>query len=847
MATAAMAGAGNRSGVNFPDPASQQTRQPRQQSRDWSHLGVSDADRSELLECIRLYRDSWMADRIERFRIWTRNSLFRKGVQVLGWDPGANNWIDLLAWYRQSGRGKDEDTNLEPFISNVTLTCCNAFVTTLCGATPKTVILPNDVRVGADVVTAKAAKTAIQIVQRMNRMPRLIRKQFEMQFDFGCYFKHVRAVIDGDFAGWDKQAYFEDFQVTPGPRMKCMRCGTESSLDGLQQASQGQLPNCPNCGAPLGPESFYGGGEGSYTSLKMAGMREVPRAGVRISVHSPLEVDGDPKAEVVAQTPVLPYEREIDIGEARMMFPDCADSIREGAVSNTSSNAEYERLRRLEIYSTAGGQTADTNQSSVTFSEVWMQPQAFYRTGRKEFGDRMREAFPKGLCIANLGEETVDIREAQMTKEWTHCGLMEGYGLYPPAIAERVVPFNRRINAANQTVDTHAQTGSLGINVARASSLDTDRINKVKMDRSAILPIPDKINGEPKPIGEIFAHFDTPVEPQMWSYARMLYEFLMLIAELPPQVAGTGTTDGVDTAQGQDQMLQRALTIFRGYWENAKSEQVEADENTLHWLKKLIKAGAIQELWDVSESAGGGFSNETVAAQQLTGNARFRPDEDQGLPSTPEMLRSTIQSIFAQVGEGNPAAIAWMDEPANQEMAISSLVPGSVAPTEGQRIKTLSDLAMIVEMQVDPVNAANTPLPVMPDRSDDPQVAKEVTERYMQENAQLRFDGKGTWQRLLAYLDACLELDTQKKIDDAQRQMRIGQAGQPQKPGPSPNEQAMIGKVQTLAMQMLDVIAQQAQTDPMVTKGTLTAQVTAAKEAIEKGLEVTEMVSGNKA
>lgn len=819
--------------------------------RDFSALGVSDEDRAELLQCIRLYRDSWMTDRLERFRNWTRNSLFRKGVQVLGWDPGTNNWFDALAWYRQSGRAQDgEDTNLEPFITNVTLTCCNAFVTTLCGGVPRTIILPNDIRVPADVVTAKKARSAVEIVQRMNQISRLIRKQFEHQYDFGCYFKHVRPVLDGECAGYDREAYFEDFEVKPAARMKCIRCGKETPLDQLQQAQPGgggELPRCPQCGTPMGPESLYGSGEGGYSSLKMAGIREHPRPMVRISVHSPLEIDGDPKAEKLPQTPVLVKEREIDIGEGRMLYPDIADALREGMVSPTSSNAEYERLRRLEVYSMAGGYTADTNQSSLTFSEAWMQPQAFFRTGNMEFANRMKSRFPRGLMIANLGEETVEIREAALVKEWTHCGLMEGYGLFPPAIADRVVPFNKRINNANQVVDDYAQRGSTGLNLIDASRLDDQKLKGRAMVASTLIPVPMKVHGEPKPMAEAMMHFDTPINPQMWTYAQMLYQFLMLIAELPPQVTGGGTQDGVDTGMGQAQMLNRALVVFRGYWENAKTEAVESDENVVYWLKKMMKAGVLKELWNVDEDSAGGFTNTLVAAQDLDGTARFKVNEDQGLPVTPEQLREVIQGIFEQAGTGNPAAIAWLDEPANQEMAISSMVPGSVAPTEAQRIKTLGDLAMLLEQQGEQLtNPDGSPgglrLPVNPDKTDDLDVAKEVTQRYMQENAGLRFTNSLAWQRLTAYYDAICELDTQKKSEDANRQMRITQAGQPPQQGPDPQTAATLQSLQAAVQDAIQRLGAMQTVDPLLTKGSLSAQVQAGKAILDAGKDAAETV-----
>lgn len=848
--------------VAFPDTQEQdRDQQLRGQkkkepgARNFEHLGVNDEDRRELLQCIRLYRDSWMTNRLELFRIWTRNDLFRKGVQCLGWDPNTLNWFDALSWYRETGQARDgEDTDLEPFITNVTLTCSNTFTGILTGAIPRSQVTPKDSRIPKDVKAVKAVRNALDIISHMNGGEQLMLEGFESQYSFGCYFRHVRAVFDGDTAGYDEQAFYEDFEVRPPARMKCMRCGTETPISQIASGTgTGQMPQCPNCGTQMGPESLYGEGEGAYKSLKMAGVRQVPRAMVRESIHDPREIDMDPKAKKIRQTGIFAREHEIDIGEAREMFPDLCDKIQEGATSPTSANAEYERLRRLEGYSAAGTQTSDLNQSSVTYSEVWMQPRAFYRTGKQDFAERMKKAFPQGLMIANLGEETTEIRPAILVREWTHCGLQRGFGVYSPAIAERVVPFNKRINTANQLVDGHAQTGSLGLNVARASSIDTQKISGVRNVPQTVIPIPDKVNGEAKPIGEIFAHYDTPMAAEMWTYPQALYTFLMLVAELPPQVNGGGTQEGVDTFGGQQQSLNRALTIFRRYWMNAKREATEADENKIYWLKKLMKAGAIRELWDVNEEAGGNYQNKSVSAADLDGDCKFKVDEAQDIPTTPEELREAIIGIFTSLNNQNPAAAEWFDDLDNQQMAISSMVPGSSAPNEAQRLKTLGDLAKLAELQLAPQpvqgpdgQQASPPLPFMPVEAEDLDIAEKVCARFIQDNADRQYDGTPAWQWWQLYYDAILDVNTQKKVKAAGRQLRVQAASQPAPASPDPTLQAEMQQLIGVAGPAIQRLLQLAQTDPMLTKGTATAQVSAAKEIVDTTVDAAKLAAGGK-
>jgi hypothetical protein len=838
-----MAGPG---GVSFPTAPARPSGKdkPKPNAKDFSDIGVSEDDRRTLLDILRQYRNSWSPNRIENFRIWSRNSLFRKGVQILGWDPGGNCWFDALAEYRKSGDHDGEDTGLEPFISNMTLACGMIYTTTLTGATPQTVVTPADWRNPQDVATAKKAAAAVRIVQKKNKIAQLVQEQFESQFDFGCYFRHVRAVTAGDLAGWDKVASYADFEVKPGPRMKCPRCGTERPLQGAGNNLNG-LMQCPRCGAGLGPECYYGEGEGGYTSLKMAGMNEVPRAGVRISIETPMRVDGAPWAKTVGESPILVWEREIDIGEARMLNPDVADALTGGMPSATSPQAELEKLRRLEIYSVEGAQTVDTGQSTVTDSEAWMQPCSFYRTGDRDFGDRMREAFPKGLRIVNMGETTTDIEPAEVTKEWTHCPVMKGYGLYPPSPAERVVPFNMALNRANETVDDFARRGSTGLNLAAAGFIDVDKMNKRPLPPGRLVTVPTSVNGKDRPIGEIIAHYDTPIAAQMWDYPMRIISQMMLVALLPPQLSGGGTQEDVPTMGGQQQMLERAMAVFRGLWGMAKAEQAEADGNVLYWLQKLVKVGAIQEMWEVKKGKGGAFQPNAVAGSELTGDVEFEPDEDQGLPATPEQLRAVMQMIFEQIGQGNMAAAQIADEPENAEMMISSLAPGMVAPTEAQREKTLGDLASLCDQPGDPTGEAA--LASEPDVSDDLTIAIEVCERYLQQNARsMKKALDGAWQRCQRYLEQARDLDAAKKTAQAKRQTAIQAASAPPQPGPDQGTQAELKEMIAAAQQAIPLLLKIGAMDPALTKATATAQVSALKEIVDTTVDAAKLAAGGK-
>ena len=214
-----------------------------------------------------------------------------------------------------------------------------------------------------------------------------------------------------------------------------------------------------------------------------------------------------------------------------------------------------------------------------------------------------------------------------------------------------------------------------------------------------MIPIPMRVNGEPRPMGEVFAHFDLPINPALWDYPHMLMTFCELIIGIPRQMSGNGTQKDVETLGGQQTQLDRAATVLKPYWENVQDEHAMASQNAIECLQALMKTGAVKQIREVVESRGGAFQNKEVKWDQMQGNVEFQVDESQGiLPVSPDELRTAIQAMFEELSKNNPAAAEWFAVPANQDLALSTMLPGSVLPDEAQRLKTEADIQTIIEM-----------------------------------------------------------------------------------------------------------------------------------------------------
>jgi hypothetical protein len=823
---------------------------PEEQS-PFSMSGVSEADAKRLVDIITDYRNSWAQDRLERIQQWTQNVFYWRGIQVIGWDSTTNCWYDALAFSRSQG-DSGEDTDLERWINPLTLMFCNVFTGQMGRVIPKTVVKPQNADPGLkDTVTAKAAREALEIIERENQMRKLIRSIWEMLYLFGSYFRHTRAVIDGNMFGYDEEAVFEDMEIATGPHYKCPNCGMESP------ATSSEGTTCPNCGAFLGQESFYAAGEGNRLSLKQSGTKKIPRAGVKWTLHSPLEIDCDPKAagdNPLSKTPILCKDIEIDFGEACRMFPKFRDSIQPGAETSTTPNAAVEKIARLDTVSALGGITADNSLANPTYSEVWMTVNSFYHPLSNSntdwaFAERMEKQFPDGLKLSMVGEITVDIREASLTKEWSHSALYINQGVYCNALANTAVSFNARFNRTMWILDDWASRAALGLNLADAACVDTEKMSGKRVPAGTLTPVPMKVNGEPRPMSEKIMHADLPINPALWNYPMMLLTFAELIMGIPRQLAGQGTQDDVETLGGQQLQLSRASTTLKPYFENVKDEHACASSNAIYWLKKLMETGAVKKISQVIEERGGAFQNKEVDWSEMDGNVSIYQDEDQDLPVSPEELRTAVQMIFQEVSKNNPAAIAWMDVPENQNLAVSALVPGSIIPDEAQQLKTENDFQTIVDqgmqLKQGPNGSLSMQLPVHPEKYENFPIAKQIWQRSMLTHYELRIEQADKWIALNAYWEALNDADTAVGQDQAQRQMKVTAAGQPTKPGPDPQVQGEMQEVMQAARIALAKLVQFTNVDPALTGG-LKDQVASAKEVVDTAVDAAKLMNGGK-
>ena len=231
-------------------PDNPQTETSEQQEQK---LQLPDGYEAKIVETITTYRTGWAPDRLLRIPGWMRNVLMFRGSQLIEYDPSSNTYVDVIAYNRANGKAQAEDTYLEKYSNNITQMLEGGFSAVIAGEVPSVIVKPENAEILADVTTAKASQEAISIIERMNGSDRMLLSESNMLYLWGVYFKHTRAVLDGDWAGWDYEDTFGPITVQKPDRYHCFNCGTDTPA---QQFPQGQAKTCPKCGAAFDPEAF---------------------------------------------------------------------------------------------------------------------------------------------------------------------------------------------------------------------------------------------------------------------------------------------------------------------------------------------------------------------------------------------------------------------------------------------------------------------------------------------------------------------------------------------------------------------------------------------------------------
>ncbi len=728
---------------------------------------LTDEDQQRLIALVRSYKDQWSQDRIVLMQRCLQNLEFFKGNQFISFGAGETDFFSAIDWMNQNEHAAEsDDKDLYQYCNNFYQMLATGFVAALAPQVPNSKWIPENAEQLADVTTAKAAQVLIGIIEGQNREQSLLKQQLLYLYTTGAVFRHTRYVVDAERAGTKREPIFSETEAELAPdRYHCFYCGTTSS------AAEMIARSCTNCARPLSEDSFFPAEYGPV--VRQVGEEDVPNGMVAQNVYSPLEVDCDPAAHTLRQTPILNFEVEVHLGALRAAYPAMYDQIVASATSELSSNGSIDRIARQQVYSQTGAGSSILQDQRPTLSRTWIQPWAFDLEDDREFGERMRAAYPTGLLLISTGSTFLSAREASLTREWTWAGTHEGFGLYPPSIGDIVVPFQKRYNDMANILHEFMDRCSSGVTLANADLIDTKSLQGKPMLPGVLNLVKLKRTGAPGAarLADALYQFQFQMHEDAFRYLESLSYNAQIFAGIPPQVYGGAGDPNIGTFGGQQQQLNTALGKLNIYWENLKEEHAQADVLAVDCARENLTA----DLRQVVLERGSEFRNDYIRLDDLQGSVHAHSDTDQGLPVTAAELRQRWTDLMQAV-TNNPLAQAIFDDPTNQEQAASALgIPNMVVPGAAMRSKTLQVIDKLLRAEAVPVVDARTGLltgqvrpTILPDAGiDDFGVLKQVVRQYCQENSDLPDVNPAGWQNLLAYFTAAVAMEAQSRAGNS--------------------------------------------------------------------------------
>lgn len=719
----------------------------------------------KLIELAIKKRNSWEWKRRGIVLKILKNKEMLKGNQRIGFYPGTFDAFDAFdEYYNFTGADpKKEDKTIDRRPHNFYQMVEKAFVSGLASGIPKVRAMPANADNKDDRETAKVFSRIEEIIERANKIKRLVKRELMELFTAGSYFKHTRYVVDSRRTGTHKQPMYSEAQGEIFPaRYLCFNCGQSTSEDDLVNAGKGLA--CPNCGAPLSEENYFSNDNGVTVQTQEV---EVPNGMVLWDVFSGLHVDADPEADGLINVGLLNVAQEVPLGWIRTAFPQMWKSIEPGMTGGASSELLERQYRSM--LSVPSGYSLWMNYSQndkPTYNRTWFQPEVFAEIdGGEQVAKELQQAFPDGCMLAYVGAEPLQIRKAKLTDEWTWCGSDDGFGLYPPPIGDPAVPIQERLNDVINKIDEYMDRLACGILLANEQYISTRALNGKQMLPGILNPVAFKQN-TPANITELIYQVKGEIDAQIFTYVATLKQDLELLVGTPPQTFGGGTQNEVDTFGGQKLQLDSGMMKMGLAWDWLREEHAEAAENAV----KCASQNMTEDWKDTVADESSEYVNEYVHMDQVKGSVRVEPDSDQSFPMSYSDIKAWYKDLFANAD--NAFAQMFLDEPENVDNAMRYVAPpGAVAPGAAMRNKMLRNIDKLVKgapvPQTDPITGKQVMIPsVVPNKwLDDLPASMKIVENWTQAHWDKVESNKPALDNLIAYYRMCAVMQKEKQAE----------------------------------------------------------------------------------
>jgi len=664
--------------------------------------------------------------------------------------------------------GQKDADNLELYAhnDNVFQMLALSYIAVASSNQDKTRWLPVNPEEEKDQQISDRASTMMADIERRNGNAALQKLEALYHWCAGSYFSYARNIVDKQRAGFTDQPIYGMTVAKIPNRYICKACGNvqpESHSNPFMQHV------CQGCQAPLTPSDWYP--EEEYQVPMQVGKEQVANAMTAVNVFCLLNVDADPNAMELRETPIIDLEGELTAAAVRTKYPALHDKIQPGTYGSGNPEDEIARQARDNVTSPSGRSSFNmgTDQRG-TYSRCWIQPWA-YNLLDKERADALKEKFPTGLKIVTWGPDTVlEMVEEDMLAHWTWCPIIKGLGLFPFGIGDSSVSIQERINDVANNV--HAYMDRVAFPNILA---DVDQINVGAMNQNAggggqvigVKRVKAAAGGPRETLASALFQPQFHIDSGIYSYGQTLLQLAQLLSGIQPQIFGAGTNKGVETMGGQAQMLDTAMGRLMLFFKEQREEHAFRGKNAVKCMAKLVDG---QMRIRVPSEIEGEEKNEYILETEVQGDLDSYPEDDDSFPESYAEVRERLLQL-AQNLKNIPFLGELLDDPDNGAIFAKYMLPrGIEVPGTAARIKVKLVLDQLSKSQPASVqDPASGQVIVMPSIKPDPDFDDFTTcvalaTKWGLDNFRLQITQPQGFENVRAYLKLASQYQAQKSM-----------------------------------------------------------------------------------
>lgn len=652
-----------------------------------------------------------------------------------------------------SGASEADDPKLYQYNDNVYQMLCLSFIAALAPDVPKVRWMPDDPQNESDQTFSKKASTMMAYIERKNDMPSLQALMLLYLWTAGTYFRYTRNMVDAQRGGITRVPQIEMTQQEVMPdRYVCSQCGAPNPVS---QLHPGAGMKCADCGAPLGDADFYPS-ESAFMPTQV-GVNEQPNSFTAIDIYCLLNVDVDPDAQDLTQTPILDLEGEMHVSAVRARYPDRYAELTAGAFGDDAVNSTLARTARESVSSPTVQRTMTATEMKGTYSRCWIQEWFFNALEDEEMAKRLKQKYPKGCKLVTWGDVVLEKRPEALADHWTECRTIKGLGMNPFGVGDVALSVQDRIDDTANNIHAYQDRLALPPVLANASLIDVQALSKAAWGGGRAVPVytAQKAQGRQYNIQDALWQPQFHVDGKIYEYSQSLVLLMQMLTGVQPQIFGGGTSKGVDTASGQQQMLNTAMGRLMLFLMACRSENAIASK-----LAVKCMAGDIEDQKRITMEGDveGEYENIFILQAEVQGEVHAYPQADQGFPASYGEMRDRLLQILGMV-EKNPVLQNMLSDPDMQKLFAMYLLPdGAKLPGDSERTKIKMVLQQLAKDKPALINGMPMPS-IQPDPDvDDMGMIVTITKDWMQKNYEMATTQPQGYANVRAYLKLAAQL-----------------------------------------------------------------------------------------